>query len=1460
MVYWGLLLYHDVVDTEPLADLCTGVSMYDNIYGRDANDTSLRTGVGGAMRLSDAGLPVWNVTTRQFLVADQRNAQLPGTFTLTALLLREHNRRAANLTAAPPPWLNSTHTQYVDHLWEQGCDDSACRGATEKDYQCKHCDVVYDPEGPCGLGQAWSADDKLYQMARAWTISAAQHITLNQYIPTLLGLPSSAPALSGFDAALDPPEDPTIDLLAAVAMGWPHTALSPVDRVLSAAWGSMPSVDLLQVGSVCGGAALRQLSSDIGGGIDPLLRGMMLADAGAVDLRLPPGLSTGDCGIAPLTADVQQHAIETRFALSGFQKQASGKVASQISYRAAWEFFYPNVTAPATFFDISRPDAVQLSRMFEGDVSNVDFVRGGLAEAARGPSVLGPLFTAVLKRQLEKLKRVDPHWHSHFNVIEDSRTTTLSILAQRNSDHCVVKWINGLPQRNCTDDGTIVAGDPNKNGTAAYYPVNSFRPAYGFTGEDPSIKAVKQIVFKEDVYVLSWDINEAKRNIRFTAKVTGMGNSGYFAFGFGDRMRGADIIFVEFVEGEVRNTTLDRSGTDNILPPPDEKQSVKLISKRPYRCNSEEKTETKCIVLERPLDPGDGVDYPILKQQMSIIWSLNLQATEQHSGDDRGIYIVNFYTGESEPTSSQKGFFALHGAVMLLAWGMCAPAAVYIARYKKFATVHGQIGIALFVIIIIQFASGKVRSMGIQNRGNRWLGTNYDRLHQWNKWFHRLSGRVVVALGLLNVIIGLTIISPNDENIQLGALDNNNSDALNLQLAGFDVVMRYVFSVILAFMALMFIVAEIYLWHGRWHARKTKRRQLGIPSLTLEQFNERVGQGEQLLIVNDAILDVSEYMKAHPGGSKLLKESVSRDVTKEVLGIQGPEEGIFTGTHKHRQVDSGDARGKHKMGGSSRNGFTVRFLFEPARSYTPVGLREIRSGIMGIEYYIRLYPRGQMSEALAKLRVHDSVSVQGPFEVKGICGSYEHMYMIAGGTGITPMLQLARCHITKQESFVTTNNVQQGGVTQSALDDVEPARSLAMLWQTRTDNDAFCLGDLQNLADRSEALQAAGTASTGRANFYYTSYCGEFLERRGTASPGGRRKRQYHAHHHRRNSATAHPGDRASIRGNLAARDSVRLGGTAQAQQRRRHSLPAGPITADDSVRAAALSQQQRRSDGACSSVLAGLLVSTAQQRAPVSDLKSDAATPSETGINDIEVGYGDVNGDIVKSERGSGSGGGGGRAGWDARAIRGLRCVWHALAFTLTGGEAHAPPPQRPAFDMDAAVSDTATSTSSDASPKNTLMSPLAAPVNGGHLRRGSGATGPSERWTPTRWVHRGTVVAVEGPPLRRHSLRSPASPHAAPFSLTAAAGMSALVRQASDDGDDPECDGASNQMVEGGLTPEALRAQLAPLLLQLQHGSASAAKDTCVVISGPPQFVDSVSASLRGLGIPDSIVLSLD
>jgi hypothetical protein len=43
------------------------------------------------------------------------------------------------------------------------------------------------------------------------------------------------------------------------------------------------------------------------------------------------------------------------------------------------------------------------------------------------------------------------------------------------------------------------------------------------------------------VYEISWRIDKVVGNITITAKFTGMGDNGYFAFGLGSKMAGADI-------------------------------------------------------------------------------------------------------------------------------------------------------------------------------------------------------------------------------------------------------------------------------------------------------------------------------------------------------------------------------------------------------------------------------------------------------------------------------------------------------------------------------------------------------------------------------------------------------------------------------------------------------------------------------------------------------------------------------------------------------------------------------------------------------------------------------------------------------------------------------------------------------------------------------------------------------
>jgi hypothetical protein len=58
----------------------------------------------------------------------------------------------------------------------------------------------------------------------------------------------------------------------------------------------------------------------------------------------------------------------------------------------------------------------------------------------------------------------------------------------------------------------------------------------------------------QDVYEISWRIDQVVGNITFTAKFTGMGDNGYFAFGLGQKMAGADIF--AFIAYEVKPTLL----------------------------------------------------------------------------------------------------------------------------------------------------------------------------------------------------------------------------------------------------------------------------------------------------------------------------------------------------------------------------------------------------------------------------------------------------------------------------------------------------------------------------------------------------------------------------------------------------------------------------------------------------------------------------------------------------------------------------------------------------------------------------------------------------------------------------------------------------------------------------------------------------------------------------------------
>jgi cytochrome-b5 reductase len=91
---------------------------------------------------------------------------------------------------------------------------------------------------------------------------------------------------------------------------------------------------------------------------------------------------------------------------------------------------------------------------------------------------------------------------------------------------------------------------------------------------------------------------------------------------------------------------------------------------------------------------------------------------------------------------------------------------------------------------------------------------------------------------------------------------------------------------------------------------------------------------------------------------------------------------------------------------------------EVVRSYTPITSDEDKGHV---DLLIKSYPTGNISKHVASLNIGDTIKVKGP---KGAMvytpNMVRHFGMIAGGTGITPMLQIAKAIMRGRSAGDTT--------------------------------------------------------------------------------------------------------------------------------------------------------------------------------------------------------------------------------------------------------------------------------------------------------------------------------------------------------------------------------------------------------------------------------------------------------
>jgi hypothetical protein len=282
----------------------------------------------------------------------------------------------------------------------------------------------------------WS-DETLYQEARKINIAEYQEIVYTQYLPDLLG-PGALPAYTGYN----PKVDPSIATeFSTVAFRFGHSLLSSqIERQGNNGQDVLPNDPA--------GATI-SLATDFfdpnvlnpSGTVDPLT-GHIATDIGPILKGDADGVAQADDLMA--IGDVRN----LLFANGGLQDNGQDLIARDIerarddgigTYNQVREAY--GLPAVTSFAQITSNVAVQqeLQKAY-GTVDNIDPYEGGLAEDHVAGSDLGPLFTAIIADQFNRLRAGD----RFFYLNESWNADELHILQQGNTLARIIEANTGI--------------------------------------------------------------------------------------------------------------------------------------------------------------------------------------------------------------------------------------------------------------------------------------------------------------------------------------------------------------------------------------------------------------------------------------------------------------------------------------------------------------------------------------------------------------------------------------------------------------------------------------------------------------------------------------------------------------------------------------------------------------------------------------------------------------------------------------------------------------------------------------------------------------------------------------------------------------------------------------------------------------------------------------------------------
>lgn len=213
---------------------------------------------------------------------------------------------------------------------------------------------------------------------------------------------------------------------------------------------------------------------------------------------------------------------------------------------------------------------------------------------------------------------------------------------------------------------------------------------------------------------------------------------------------------------------------------------------------------------------------------------------------------------------------------------------------------------------------------------------------------------------------------------------------------------------------------------------------LGIMGVIVSVFSRKGDKSAAVSGDNDVALDAMKYKPF-----KLVsRNNVSHNTVQFRFALPSASSRVGLPVGKHMLLKFTDAEGK-----------------PVSRSYTPVSSDDDRGHF---DLLVKLYPQGKMSQYLQALSVGQSIEARGPqgsleylgtgqFRIVRRGGAVQEVKvggvgMIAGGSGITPMLQLLRA-VHKDASDATqlallfANQTEEDILLRAELDELRESRS-----------------------------------------------------------------------------------------------------------------------------------------------------------------------------------------------------------------------------------------------------------------------------------------------------------------------------------------------------------------------------------------------------------------------------------